>query len=333
MKKSKLALISLEILLIIVTVGYNVFGIGQPKNIENVIQRELKKDEMASLNYILKYKMPSNYEEVTDLYGEIAIREKENNCIFTSEIVPTDTLSPEDFFKSQEDIFTSASNFSVINEDTIDLEDRTINKKVYKISNDFMELYALVGTIEIKSNPNEFIGVVGNATSADFESDLDLLLNSIKYTKQTLNSERFFSDDIEKVSVVVPANWKKFKKDVPYSFFKEDENGIAYSVLNSGSKKDEDPKEGYDYIKNVFTEDENAVIIEDSKVETVDNKTITTTIVEYPENKVTTILTLVEFNNSDVFVAVRQEVVSENGIDYIKPELDAMVKSLKLKLN
>ena len=331
MKKSTIGIIILEVILIIVVIGYNTFGIGQPKNIENVIQRELKGNEQASLNYLLKYEMPSGYEEAIDLTGEISIREQEGNSMFTAEPVLIEQLPMEQFFQSQEYLFSSAGTYNIISEVSTEEKDRTITKKIYEVSNDFVQLYALIGTIQFKDNPNEYIGIVGNSTSQDYEKDLDTLLNSINYTKQTIDKEKLYSNDLESVEITIPGNWRRLERAVPYSFYKQDENNIAYIIASSMDKQQEDSQENYDYLVESFTQDESANLIEDRKVETVGNKTITNTTIEYEGTNTTTILTLIEFSNSNIYTIVRFDIVSEEGIDYIKPEIDSIINSIELK--
>ena len=331
MKKSTIGIIILEVILIIVVIGYNTFGIGQPKNIENVIQRELKGSEYASLNYLLKYEMPSGYEEAIDLTGEISIREQEGNSMFTAEPVLIEQLPMEQFFQSQEYLFSSAGTYNIISEVSTEEKDRTITKKIYEVSNDFVQLYALIGTIQFKDNPNEYIGIVGNSTSQDYEKDLDTLLNSINYTKQTIDKEKLYSNDLESVEITIPGNWRRLERAVPYSFYKQDENNIAYIIASSMDKQQEDSQENYDYLVESFTQDESANLIEDRKVETVGNKTITNTTIEYEGTNTTTILTLIEFSNSNIYTIVRFDIVSEEGIDYIKPEIDSIINSIELK--
>ncbi len=331
MKKSTIGIIILEVILIIVVIGYNTFGIGQPKNIENVIQRELKGNEQASLNYLLKYEMPSGYEEAIDLTGEISIREQEGNSMFTAEPVLIEQLPMEQFFQSQEYLFSSAGTYNIISEVSTEEKDRTITKKIYEVSNDFVQLYALIGTIQFKDNPNEYIGIVGNSTSQDYEKDLDTLLNSINYTKQTIDKEKLYSNDLESVEITIPGNWRRLERAVPYSFYKQDENNIAYIIASSMDKQQEDSQENYDYLVESFTQDESANLIEDRKVETVGNKTITNTTIEYEGTNTTTILTLIEFSNSNIYTIVRFDIVSEEGIDYIKSEIDSIINSIELK--
>ena len=331
MKKSTIGIIILEVILIIVVIGYNTFGIGQPKNIENVIQRELKGNEQASLNYLLKYEMPSGYEEAIDLTGEISIREQEGNSMFTAEPVLIEQLPMEQFFQSQEYLFSSAGTYNIISEVSTEEKDRTITKKIYEVSNDFVQLYALIGTIQFKDNPNEYIGIVGNSTSQDYEKDLDTLLNSINYTKQTIDKEKLYSNDLENVKITIPGNWKRLERAVPYSFYKQDENNIAYIIASSMDKQQEDSQENYDYLVESFTQEDGANLIEDRKAETVGNKTITNTTIEYEGTNTTTILTLIEFSNSNIYTIVRFDIVSEEGIDYIKPEIDSIINSIELK--
>lgn len=332
MKKSTIGLILLELLLVGVVIGHNVFGIGLPKDVESVVMRELASNQLPSYNYTLKYEMPQNYEEATDLYGEICIGEAEGNAMFTAEQIKLSNTSIDDFFKSQETIFEGSANLELVSENTQELEDKTITKKVYQVTNDLLDMYAFVATIDFKDNLDEFVGVIGNALSLDYEKDFDTLINSIQYTSQSIDTPRTFATESEPIKITIPANWKRFQKQVPYSFYKEDEQGIAYAVISSGSSDEEDPKQGYDMAKASFVEIEGANVVEDSKVEIIDGKTITTTIVEYPENHSTSYIVLVEYDNSHVFTAIRYEVLSQDGkADYIKEELDSITKSLKLK--
>ena len=96
-------------------------------------------------------------------------------------------------------------------------------------------------------------------------------------------------------------------------------------------KQQEDSQENYDYLVESFTQEDGANLIEDRKAETVGNKTITNTTIEYEGTNTTTILTLIEFSNSNIYTIVRFDIVSEEGIDYIKPEIDSIINSIELK--
>ena len=331
MKKSTISIIFLEILLIIVTVGYNNFGIGQPKNIEHVITNELKGNEKPSLNYILKYEMPNNYIEDLGLQGEIAIINNKNTAMFTGDIIMTEDLTTEDFLKQQTDLFSNLLDFSVVSEDTLELKDRTINKKVYKISNDFQTIFSFGATIEFKDKPSEFIGVLGNGVNSDSEKDLDLLLNSITYTNQTLDKEKIFSNDSESITVTMPPYWKKIKGEIPYNFYKKDGDNVVFSMISSGDKNYGDIHNEYDLAKESFLQDGVGTLIEDSKIDSLDDKTITTSIIKSPITDSTIFLILIEFNNSDIFTAVRYELSGDADINANKDDLDFIIKSIKLK--
>lgn len=331
MKKSTIGIIILEVLLIVVTVSYNTFGIGQPKNIENVIQRELKDGQVASLNYLLKYEIPENYEEAIDLTGEISISDLEGNALFTAEPVLVSEFPLDQFFQSQESLFASAGSYEVISEETIEEKDKTITKKIYKVSTSFAELYALVGTIEFKEKPEEYIGIVGNAASEGFENDFETLLNSISYTNQTLDKEKTYSNDLESIKITMPGNWRRLERSVPYSFYKQDEVNAAYIIASSMDKQQQDPQENYEYLVENFTEGEDVNIVEDAVVETSGDKTITTTTIEYEGTSTIVVLKLIEFSNSNIYTIVRCDVVSEQGLDYIGSELQSIINSIELK--
>ena len=330
MKKSNIVLITLEILLIIVVVCSSIFG-NTLKSIDAIVQKELGENELPSLNYLLKYQMPEGYEEAMNLYGEVALATPDGNSNFSIDILENEKMTSQQFFETQETIFEQSANYTVVSENTSDEKDRKITKKIYDVSNDFTQFFALVGTIEIKNHPDQFIGVVGTATSQDTEETLDFLLSTTNYTKQKADEEKLFSSDLEDVTIISPPNWKRLERAVPYSFYKQDENNITYLIASTSNRKEEDPQESYEYAKTSLSSDPSATIIEDSTVQTVDNKTITTSIIEYSDSYATTIITLIEFKDSDTFTIVRTDVVSEDGIDYIKSDVDYIINSINLK--
>ena len=65
MKKPNITLITLEILLIILVVSNSIFNISS-----NDVRKELKENEIASLNQILKYKLPAflNFSPVLSIF-------------------------------------------------------------------------------------------------------------------------------------------------------------------------------------------------------------------------------------------------------------------------
>lgn len=333
MKKSNIALIILEILLIVTVACGPLFNGLPTKSIDTLVQKELGENQAPSLNYLLKYNMLEGYEDALNLYGEVAITTEDNNSTFTMDILDTKKTSPEQFFKAQEEVFQQSANFTLVSENTSNENDRTINKKIYEVSNDFSQFYAFVGTIEIKGHSKDFIAIIGTATSLDYSDNFDILLSTTDYTKQKSNKAKLFSDELEATTVVVPANWKRLERAVPYSFYKQDNANMAYVIASSANKNEKNPQENYNFAKESLSSDPSASLKEDSKVETIDNKTFTTSVIEYKDSYITTILTLIEFKDSDVFSIVRTDVISENGIGYIQPEIDSIIKSINLKQN
>lgn len=327
MKKSNIILITLEILLILITSTYTKLN----TSIEAIVQKQLMKNEFASINYLLKYQMPEGFVDAVNLYSEVAIMTPDGNSKFLIDTLEIEKMSPEDFFNSQEHLFNYSGEFTVISENTSDLEDRIIRKKVYEITNDFLQFYALVGTIEVKNKPNEFIGVLGTSNLQECEENLDFLLSTTNYTNQTINEKRLFSSNLENVTITIPSNWKRLEKIFPYSFYKQDGNNITYFIASTGDKKEEDAKEAFNSAIELSVNNLTANIIENAKVEKTLNKTITTSILEFEDTHSTRIITLIEFKGSNVFALVTTDIISENGIDYIKPEVDAMINSIKVK--
>lgn len=331
MKKSNITLIILEILLI-TTIICGTFLNGQPsKTIDTIVQKELKDNEVASLNYLLKYEMPEGYEDALNLYGEIAITSQDGNSNFTMDILETEKINAEEFFKAQEEVFEQSATFTVVSENTSDEKGRKVNKKIYEINDDFSSFYAFIGTIEIKNHPKEFIGLIGTSASLDPESTFDDLLAKTNYTKQKLNDKKLFSSELENITIMTPPNWKRLERAVPYSFYKQDETNMASLICSSANINEQNPQENYNYAKETLSSDPTANLTEDSKVETVDNKTITTSTIEYEGSHITTMLKLIEFKDSDIFSIVRIDVVSEDGIDYIKSDIDSIINSINLK--
>lgn len=319
MKKSNITLIALEILLIILVISNSIFN-----TITNDVRKELKENEIASLNQILKYKIPEGYYEEPNISGEIAISTEDGNSYFSIEIFNNDDIKPNEIFTINEQANTS---LTLVSENTLDEKGKKTTKKVYKSP----QFFRLIGTIEMKNNPNQFIAIVGDSTTQDTEETLDFLLSTIEYTKQSINKERLFSSDFEKTTIIVPSNWKRLDKNIPYSFYKEVDNNITYLIAISSTKEEENPQEVYESIKNPLSTLNTATITEDSNVTNVGNKTITNTTIKYDDNQ-TVLLTLIEFKDSNVFTIVRTDIVSENNnIDYIKSDIEYIINSIKLK--
>lgn len=329
MKKKQISLlIALEVLLIIVVVGYNVFHIGQPKDTAYIIEKELKPNESVSLNYLLKYEMPEGYKQAQDIQGELSIINEETQTIFSAQDVLKKELSIEDFFALQ-NYEEQGLNATLVSENTEELEDKVINKKVYQISNDFINLYSFIGSIELKSNPEEFIGVLGNSQSLDAEKDFNMLLNSINYTSQTLADEKTFDDINENIVITTPPMWRRLGDG--YSFIKSTEDVKEYLLINSGNKNDEDIKAGYDMIKDSILQDNYFKLITDSNVTNLKNKTITTSVFQGEDKKFTTFIVMVEFNNSDIFAVFRYDLFGEYNLSQENLDLKFFVENIKLK--
>ncbi len=331
MKKSIPFLIFLEILLSIVIIGYNHFGIGQPKNIEYVIQNELKNNEIPSLNYILKYEMPDNYLEAF-FQTEIGIMNSENTSVFTADVIMEEDTTKEQFLNQYSDLFNEEHlKYSIIDEVSLDLEDKTINKKIYQVSDDFQTMFSFGATIQFKDKPNEFIGILGNSSDIEAKKDFELLLDTINYTTQTLDKEKLFSSDLENISVTMPANWKKVKNQIPYNFYKQNDNNMIFAMISSGDKTHSDINSEYDLAKESFLQDGFSTLIEDSKIDNLDNKTIKTSVIKSPATNSTIFLILIEFNNSNIFTAVRYEITGEDNSKNSEKDLESIIKSIKLK--
>lgn len=327
MKKPDIAIIILEILLVIVTFANSILA---PKSIEQIVQKELVENQVASVNYTLKYKMPEGYEIATNLYGEVDITTKDNSSVFSMDSLKREILTPEEFITQQEQVFSYVSDYELVSENTNEENGKKYTKKVYKVSTGLTSFYAFFATIEFKNNADEYIAVIGNGSELSYEKDLDTLISTVDYTSQKTDTKRLFSSDLEKISITMLPNWKRLEKILPYSFYKQDENNVAYFVASSGDKKEQDAKEYFDMTKEYLNNVSEENVIVDDEVEKVGNKTITTSIMKVDEHT-TVILSLIEFKGSDTFVLTRTDIVSENGIDYIKPEIDEIIKSIKLK--
>ncbi len=327
MKKPVIAIIILEILLVIVTFTNSKLN---PQSIETLVEKELGKNQVASVNYILKYEMPEGYEIATNLYGEVDITTKDSSSVFSMDSLKKEMLTPEDFFAQQEQVFQYVSGYELVSENTVEENGKKYTKKVYKVSTGLTSFYAFFATIELKNNPDEYIAIIGNGSELSYEKDLDTLISTVDYTKQKVDKKRLFSSNLEKISVTMPASWKRLEKILPYSFYKQDENNVAYFIASSGDKEEQDPKEYFKMTKEYLNDVSEENVIVDDQVEKIANKTITTSIIKIDEYT-TVILNLIEFKGSDIFVLTRSDIVSESGIDYIKPEIDEIIKSIKLK--
>ena len=328
MKKLILGILPLEILLIIVVVGYNVFGIGQPKNIEFVVQKELSSNEDVSLNYILKYQMPKGYEKVSDIQGEIAIINNKSKSVFALQDIPKKEMTVEQFFDLQKPQVVG-DDISLLSEDTIETNDRIINKKIYELSYDFINFFSFFATVELKDKPDQFIGILGNSYSEDTKTELDLLLNTINYTSRSLEEERTFIDEKQNVSVTVPPLWRRLKDNL--NFGKIDQDKQRYILINGGDKKDEDIQYGYKVIKESLLQEGLLELVVDSKVDNIDDKTVTTSIFKGKDKDIATAIVIMETSNSDKFIIFRYDLLGKYDKQLINEDLEYFIKSINLE--
>ena len=354
MKKSILSILILEILLIVLVFSSTkTTKIKENTSVQTLVQKELKENENASMNYLLKYPTIDGYEPVMELYGEAAIQTSNKEAMFSIDTINTKDIDIETFFKEQEEIFSSFGNYELVSENTSTLNDRTIQKKIYHINADLYELYAMIGIVEIKGVNDKVIAVVGNVQSLDYEKDFDTLLNSTNYTKISIDETRLFDSELENFTMSVLPNWKRLEKVIPFSFYKEDENSTTFLIANSANKADTEPMEAFKNVTEAMLSEQTASLVEDSKVETIKDKTITTSIIKYSDAPITTLISLVEFKDANTFVLVRSDISikvnpsdiqteedlnnvlnsSENEkiTNNLMTELDTIIKSINLK--
>lgn len=354
MKKSIITILVLEVLLIaLVFSSIKITKIKQNTSVQTLVQKELKENEIASINYLLKYPKIDGYENVLELYGEAAIQTPNKEAMFSIDTINTEDIDIETFFKDQEEIFSSFANYEIVSEDTSTLDDRTIQKKIYHINADFYELYAMIGITQVKSESDKMIAVVGNVQSLDYEKDFDTLLTSTNYTKISLDDTRLFDSELENFNMSVLPNWKRLEKMIPFSFYKDDKSSTTFLIANSGNISDTDPIEAFKSVTEAMLSEQTSNLIEDSKTETVGNKTITTSKIKYTDAPITTLISLVQFKDANTFVLVRSDISikinpadikteediknilnsSENEkiTNNIIKELDTIIKSINLK--
>lgn len=334
MKKSTIGIITLEILLILSVIAHNVFDIGKPKNIEHYIEKELLDYQSASLNYTLKYTMPEGYEEFENSNEEIAITNADNSALFVANAMPLEHISVEDFFRIQSSVFDSAStdkpNITEETNDKTTVDDKTITKKCFKIENSSLNLYALVATIEFKDK-DEFIGVVGNVPSLDYEKDFRTLINSIDFTKQTKDKERIFANKNELVKVTIPANWLRFERKKNYSFYSPGETMIIASI-ESNNTENFDPNTDFQLIAESLMSVEGVSVIKDKETNVINNKTITTSIFSLDGQDIYKIVSLVQFEGSNVYTMAVYETRTKN-IDSTLKDIEKITNSIELNKN
>ncbi len=328
MKKTTVGIIILELALVGVTFSHNYLGIGQPKNIESVITRELSSSEVASFNYLLKYEMPEGYSDVPNVFGEIAVGNETGESMFIANIIKTKDTSPEEFMKEQEKVISELGEYKQVGEDTISDKGRTINKKYYEVNNGFMTMQTMIATISLDSNPNQFIAAIGNAVSDVYKEDFEQILSTLEFTKQTLDKPRLYSNDNEVIELTVLPEWQRYAKEVPYSFCKQTETGIVTLFTMSFDKNTTKPQDEYSRIKENFLSNGATIVSEDEKRE-LEGKEITTTI--YKSKDTISMFVLIDFKDKKNFALAQCDFSSQAEFDALKDEANTIIDSIKLK--
>lgn len=328
MKKSTVGIILLELALVGVSVAHSYFGLWQPKNIENVITTELSSSQVASFNYLLKYELPDGYSDVPNVFGEIAIGNETGESMFIANIINTNEVSPEDFINEQEQVIAELGQYSEVGEDFISENGRSITKKFYEVDNGFMVMQTMIATVVLDSNPNQFIAVIGNAISDEYIPDFESILQTVDFTTQTLDKPRLYSNENEVIEITMAPGWQRYAKEVPYSFCKQDDMGVATLFTMSFDKSVSGADEEYNTIKQNFVANGAEVVEEDIKTEDK-NKTITTSI--FKSGDTISMFTLVDFKNKNYFALVQSDFSTQEEFDTLKPEVDTIINSIKLK--
>ena len=335
MKKSTLAIIILEILLILSIVAHNVFDIGKPKNIEHYIAKELTEYQSSSLNYTLKYTMPEGYEEFENSREEIAIASPDNSALFVANPMPLGYITVEDFFKVQSSVFEDNSpdtpNITEANSDETTVDNKKITRKYFKVESSYLDLYALVATIEFEGK-DEFIGIVANVPSLDYEEDFNTFVNSIEFTKQTTDKERIFANENEPIKLTVPANWLRLERSNNYSFYNTTEKGQVLTIIQSNDNTDLDPMADFQSIVGILSGEEGVSVIKDAEALVVDDKTITTSVMGFPGQEYYNVVSLVQFEGSNVYTLVICEVYSSSVDNFLK-DIEKVTSSIELNKN
>lgn len=305
MKKTTLGIILLETILILVTFSYNILGIGAPKNIEFIVEKELSGGEVASFNYYLKYIMPSDFQDSLDSFTEIDISNPQTMTRFGADIETFENNTPEAFINSMIENEADTSLEEVVNE-TVEINGKIITKKIMFAKSDnplIPSIYNFAGTIEDKNRPDEFIGVVGISFDEKEIETFNNFINSISFTKHKSDEITVYDNLISGFEVSLPNGFRKFKRTTQDTLFKLSGDNIAYAMIVSDDDKDTVPEEFYNLLKTNFPPEYK--IVEEDIITDFKDKTITKTKFEVVEQEVTIEINLVKFKNTNKSVLIR----------------------------
>lgn len=362
MKNKKTGIIFMEVLLLIVLLAGSIFGMGEPKDIDSLVEKALG-DKTVSTNKTFTYALPNGYiqsAELQKMVEGIALKE-DGTASFTMDVINYGHGSVEEFINSQENTLKSMGKYEELFSETEEKKGEKITKKIYQIKSDMMTMLLLVGVIEFDKDNNSYIGVIGTAneftkkedgkddialgTPFDIaKKDFEQILSSVKLTDFPLSEKRVYSYPNEKFEITVPPYWERDDLEKKYSFYKEGKNGLMSVTLASVVSNDEEksPEVRFEELKKMFLENTpNIKIYEpmydknvDGFLEEYNDTTLNGIVYEYTIDgkKVYSVLALIKFKKEPNLYAVASSDLILNG-DFEKAfsEVKEIFESVKLR--
>ncbi|MFI3230272.1 MAG: hypothetical protein R3Y29_01805 [bacterium] len=302
-------------------------------NVEQILAEELTEEEIISLNYILKYKLPDNFREGYDLQSaaEIVLVNEIQQESIIGDLITSSEFSIEEFFMAHDDIsdIFEGAEISVILDETTKVDDKTITSKLQLVDSAEQAFYYTINTIVFDSHPDQYLGFTGVLNREDPHDLILEFIESVKHTSIDLNSIRTFKPTNESPQVTLTENWRKYTNSNAHIYFKYDELKYMEMVVETGEEGltadefFESTKEFLDVVPDMVLYAEDEYEVEDR---TITSKVyqMTTDFSDFYEY-----FTFIEDPNSSIPVIVSISLETLITFEELQAELQSIINAVK----
>ncbi|MDE6182771.1 MAG: hypothetical protein K2F59_06170, partial [Eubacteriales bacterium] len=288
-----------------------------------------------SLNGLLEYKLPENWQDMEDYQGvtELCIEKNDKSTGIMAEYIEYEFSTAEDFIQYQDENLKLEADF--LEDRNFEENGKNITSKIYETENELGNVQFVAGTVEF-TDKSAFIGFIG--TAIDNENGIDEIytaLKSINLTEVDLNQERTIVAEKEYIEITLPPRWKRFERSAETSFYRSEGIEFLYTYANTLSKEDANPQEEFDKMCEQFKLNFlDSKVYSETKVEDLEDRIITSIVYGFEEEDgegMYVSISVIEFKNSDLFVLQSYDIIVDGTFEDIKEEIEKITKSIKIK--
>lgn len=295
-----------------------------------------KSEKIQSLNQVFEYELLDEWQEMTDFKAnltEISLQKSDNSIGLMAEYVNYKNDSPEKFVEDLKNSFEHSG--AIFEKDfSYDKNDRKINAKIFKVSEENPENKFIVGSMQINKNKDGFVGFMSTAINVDnYMDEITSALNAISFTGKYIENERHIIPNTEYFEFDLPPNYRRLNKISETSFIKNlDGNFIILSMKTL--RKDVTPLE--DELKKLNKNNQNNLVVDEeilknTTTENFKDKDIYTKISKL--NDFYQYAGIIDFKNTNLMVSYNFNISTKEEFEKVENELKNLVDSIKLKNN